>query len=175
MKFLSILFLFINLNVLAEELHCESSIKNALELIEANKLSKLADTLQVHYQSIEGTTIDLNTLDQLECYTELLISTRLFIKHSLTLLDANVINLAEYELASIRRVFQSNKKHVWVLANQYLNTLQNYIRLNSEICNIEKLNNGKRLLNLLINNFGDYFTTSQLERNVRFEQLNSSC
>jgi len=72
-------------------------------------------------------------------------------------------------------VFASNTKHLWVLSNQYRNTLQNYIRFNSKACNVKKLENGKVLLNKLTNSFGDYFTSTQLEQNVKFENMSSSC
>ena len=171
MKYLFIYILFLSSNASAENIACENSLEKALMLIQSKKLTEVADNLEYGYKKIEVNNFKLVSLEQVECYTELLNSTRAFIKVS----SSSKSIWSETELTSIKKVFESNTKHLWVLANQYRNTLLNYIKLNSKTCSLNKLKYGKVLLNSLINAHSDYFTSSQLEQNVKFEQMSSSC
>lgn len=142
-----------------------------MTLVSLNKLSELEGIIENSYRKVEDASFKFHSLDQVECYTELLDSSRLFIKVT----PSSKIVWAELELSSIKQTIESNKKHLWVLANQYRNSLQNYIKLSAQACEIDKLGYGKDLLNRLTNDLGDYFTASQLEQNVKFEQLSISC
>ena len=171
MKHLFFFLLVISSNAFAEKSSCDISVEEASLLIQAKKLSELEATFQKSYQEIEQGSFKLTSLKQVECYAELLNSTRLLVNSNSLQKDIWI----EKELASIKKVFASNAKHLWVLSNQYRNTLQNYIRFNSKSCNVKKLENGKVLLNKLTNSFGDYFTSAQLEQNVKFDNMSSSC
>ena len=171
MKHLFFFLLVISSNAFAEKSSCDISVEKASLLIQAKKLPELEDTLQKNYQEIEQGNFKLTSLKQVECYVELLNSTRLLVNSNSLQKDIWL----EKELASIKMVFSSNTKQLWVLSNQYRNTLQNYIRFNSKSCNVKKLEDGKVLLNKLTNSFGDYFTSTQLEQNVKFENMSSSC
>jgi hypothetical protein len=168
---LFIFLLVLSSNAFAENVSCDISVEVASLLIQAKKLPELESTLQKNYHEIEQGNFKLTSLKQVECYAELLNSTRLLVNSNSLQKD----NWLETELASIKMVFSSNTKHLWVLSNQYRNTLQNYIRFNSKSCNVKKLEDGKVLLNKLTNSFGDYFTSTQLEQNVKFENMSSSC
>ncbi len=171
MKHLFFFLLVISSNAFAENGSCEISVEKASLLIQAKKQPELEDTLQKSYLEIEQSSFKLTSLKQVECYAELLNSTRLLVNSNYLQKDIWL----EKELTSIKMVFARNTKHLWVLSNQYRNTLQNYIRFNSKSCNVKKFENGKVLLNKLTNNFGDYFTSTQLEQNVKFENMSSSC
>jgi hypothetical protein len=171
LKHLFFFLLVLSSNAFAEKGSCDISVEEASLLIQAKKMPELEYTIQKNYQEIEQGNFKLTSLKQIECYAELLNSTRLLVNSNH--LQKNI--WLEKELASIKMVFASNTKHLWVLSNQYRNTLQNYIRFNSKACNVKKLENGKVLLNKLTNSFGDYFTSTQLEQNVKFENMSSSC
>jgi hypothetical protein len=171
LKHLFFFLLVISSNAFAENGSCGISVEQASLLIQAKKLPELEDTLQKSYHEIEQDSFKLTSLKQVECYAELLNSTRLLLNPNSPQKDIWL----EKELASIKMVFTSNTKHLWVLSNQYRNTLHNYIKFNSKSCNVKKLENGKVLLNKLTNSFGDYFTSTQLEQNVKFENMSSSC
>jgi len=171
LRHLFFFLLVISSNAFAEKSSCDISVEDASALIQAEKLPELENTLMQNYKKIEQASFKLTSLKQVECYAELLNSTRLLIKVN----SLPKINWVEKELTSIKHVFASNTKHLWVLSNQYRNTLQNYIKFNSKARDVKKLEYGKVLLNKLTNSFGDYFTSSQLEQNVKFENMSSSC
>ncbi|KGJ88218.1 hypothetical protein [Colwellia psychrerythraea] len=171
MKVLFLFLLIISTNTFAEKVICDVPLDSTNELILSKSFVELENKLNGAFKKIEQAHFKLKTLNNVECYTELLNSSRLYI----SVIPSSKDTWIEKELGSTKQAFESNSKHLWVLANQYRNTLQNYIRFNSKACNVKNLENGKILLNKLTNNFGDYFTSVQLEQNIKFENMSASC